>query len=400
MLTAVNEKNQIIHAPDWYEREKRDLSKSQLFCPSCHNPVFLKSGPLKQAHFAHYHLTNCNVFSEGETEEHLIGKSILYHWFKRQHIPCQLEPYLPSLQQRPDLLIWKKETVPIAIEFQCSSLPAQRMVERTKNYQRNGYDVYWVLGKKFELSDKLTSFQRLFIRKTNKLNFFLLSLDSLPQNLTIFFNIHQKSVKKDIISSRKVFELHDPVVTLQGILESLKKEDQLPARRDSAEYQQNLIESHNLLNTKRHYQEAEMVNFQRYIYRNGHSLISLPLEVYVMSKNSLMIKSLSYFWQYLFLEWLMKKELGEIVTKREFRNQFNRMARSKQLIFYTMPFIGQEEKAKIMNSYLNFLTDRGILKVVSAYEWVISGRPYYYKTESEKLKDFHSLENKNLFYKN
>ena len=69
------------------------------------------------------------MFSEGETEEHLSAKELLYEWLTDETI--EIEAYLPDLQQRPDLLVGKT-----AIEVQCSALSWSRFVQRTEKYLR------------------------------------------------------------------------------------------------------------------------------------------------------------------------------------------------------------------------------------------------------------------------
>ena len=85
----------------------------------------IRKGLLKRHHFAHYAAANCEVFSEGETEEHLSAKELLYEWLTDETI--EIEAYLPDLQQRPDLLVGKT-----AIEVQCSALSWRRFVQRTE----------------------------------------------------------------------------------------------------------------------------------------------------------------------------------------------------------------------------------------------------------------------------
>lgn len=112
MFVALNAKNQHVTAE---QAEKEKNRKAVYCCPGCREAVFLKKGSYIQAHFAHYAQHQCAVFSEGETAEHLIGKKNLYDWFKAQSIPCQMEAYLPKLQQRPDLLVWPEPDRPVAI---------------------------------------------------------------------------------------------------------------------------------------------------------------------------------------------------------------------------------------------------------------------------------------------
>ena len=93
---------------------------------------FEEAGPIKIPHFAHRKKNSCWYEAEAETEEHL-PQRFCGKVFTRKAV--QVEAYLPTLKQRPDLLIGK-----IAIEIQCSPLP-KRLVERTETYQTHGYQV-------------------------------------------------------------------------------------------------------------------------------------------------------------------------------------------------------------------------------------------------------------------
>lgn len=159
MLIALNEKNELIHANTLSEELQ---TKQSYYCPDCKGHVFLKRGTLKIAHFSHYNQNNCHLFSEGETKEHLDGKQLLYEWFMKQGFFCQLEAYLPDLNQRPDILVRINQTKVVAIEFQCSSISLKKMKERTAGYKNNGYDVFWIVGSQFKLKNKITAFQRFF----------------------------------------------------------------------------------------------------------------------------------------------------------------------------------------------------------------------------------------------
>ena len=97
---------------------KADQAKKDsepFYCPGCHGPVHLRKGLLKRHHFAHYAAANCEVFSEGETEEHLSAKELLYEWLTDETI--EIEAYLPDLQQRTGSSCGQT-----AIEVQCSAL--------------------------------------------------------------------------------------------------------------------------------------------------------------------------------------------------------------------------------------------------------------------------------------
>lgn len=138
MLLAMNEQQMMTYA--------HHAERSQYyFCPACKQPVQLKRGKNKIAHFAHFKHQACESFSEGETAEHLRSKNQLYQWLLQQNFPVQMEAYLPQLKQRPDILVGK-----IAIEIQCSPLSTTRFQERNQGYFSKGYHPWWIVGSKLQ----------------------------------------------------------------------------------------------------------------------------------------------------------------------------------------------------------------------------------------------------------
>ncbi|AEB29447.1 protein involved in establishment of DNA transport in competence [Carnobacterium sp. 17-4] len=384
MLVAVNKGNQYVNALDEQKNKKR---KKDYYCPSCKKPVFLKKGLIKQAHFTHFQKNDCSIFSEGETEEHILGKKILYHWFIQQEIPCQLEAYLPNLKQRPDLLIWLDEQTPTAIEFQCSALSAERMLERTLGYTKNGYRVYWILGQNFHLKNKLTSFQRLFIQEHKKIGCYFLELHVETNDIVIHYGISQEGNSSCIISQCCHLKM-DESTSLNTIIPQFM----VYSKFTQIEPKKKLIQSHYFLNRGRNYQVPIIVAFQKYIYKKGDSLVSLPLEVYLPVKNQLFIKTLSYFWKYQFLEWIMERNSGEIISKKEIAKKTTTMIKNNELNFYIMPLISDESKRKCITHFITLLNKRGLLIAISHSEWIVQKEAQRYKNENEKITEFLKLD--------
>lgn len=200
MLVARNQE-ELIASFD-YQKKIQD----RLVCPSCGKPVRFKQGSRKIPHFAHVK-ADCQSFSEGETWEHVEGKRMIMETFPMKQ--AKLEAYLPNLKQRPDVL-WEKR----AIEFQCSSLPFVRFLERTENYQRHGYHPWWILGSRFFPTTQLSQFQKACCRLSQSgIHFWCLdvatqrlqkvSLSSWHYQQGISFDIKSWNLKKKWQMSRQ-----------------------------------------------------------------------------------------------------------------------------------------------------------------------------------------------------
>lgn len=171
MLTAINSRGKVFQIGEGSSRLRlRELRETEKFyCRACEGQVVLKVGELMIPHFAHKKVNECQLFSEGETAAHLLGKQRLFRYFKREKIDVILEAYIPAIQQRPDLLIRKKGKL-TAIEFQCSPISLSDMKRRTKGYIDSGLEVFWIPNamKHFRLGLqvlKLTAFQKACINK-------------------------------------------------------------------------------------------------------------------------------------------------------------------------------------------------------------------------------------------
>lgn len=126
------------------EKYKREL---QFYCPTCKEPVIIKSGQKVISHFAHYPKSKCAEVRGGEGHYHESGKLLLYQWLQSQHLHVKLEPYLKEIKQQPDVLlsINKKR---IAIEYQCARIAMNDIQRRNEGYKQAGIVPIWILGAK------------------------------------------------------------------------------------------------------------------------------------------------------------------------------------------------------------------------------------------------------------
>src|SRR5699024_4530652 len=252
ILIAQNKNQQLILA-------NPTLNKTRsYYCPSCHKPVHLKLGSIIRPHFAHFQNDTCDVFAEGETFEHVEGKIQLSQWLKTLALQVAIEAYLPALKQRPDLLVYTSPK-PIALEFQCSPTPIDKLVTRTRGYLEAGYEVVWILGKKFTYKNRLTAFHKACLSKELKL-------------------VHYDTERKQIIIRSQFYLNQQERMHCQKRVIKFGEAFTLPKSIKQKKIQKtsNIQQRHKQLLRLR---SDKKQHFQQLLYQKNESLISMPKEL-------------------------------------------------------------------------------------------------------------------------
>lgn len=387
MFIAVTKENQHVYADSKLEKKKETY-----FCPGCGNRVFYKSGTLIQAHFAHYNKMNCQTFSEGETKEHLAGKKLLFDWFQRQGIPCQLEAYLPRLKQRPDLLIWPSSQQPIAIEFQCSYLSLKRMAERTRGYQKIGYTVFWIVGNNFCLKKGLTTQQRMYFCYQKEIGFHFYSLSVEQKNLHCYFKIAKEEPFNRLTYEQFVFSLAKNGGTFTQLsqqVNQLKNKIKPLVKEVSMLGQSKYLENYQTrLDYGRRAGDKGIVTFQQYLYPRGESLMTIPKEAYFPKDKNPLFQTISIHWRYLILAWLNTYPVGTFFTEEDYLSYLRQLIAKKKIKAYSMPLVTKQSFNEIMLAYLVTLSEFGLIQKKAPKKWYVYRLAHYYQNEGEKRKDF------------
>lgn len=369
MYTALNNSGELIYAD-------QVTKNTQTFkCPGCNDAVFLKKGVHKIAHFSHYAKSICKTFSEGESVEHLKGKKLIYEYLVSKGEVVSMEPFLPELYQRPDLLWKKQDGTTLAIEFQCSPLSSRRMLERSNGYKEAGYDVIWILGSKFLFKGKLTPFHKLALKENNSGTIILTQLGVYDAELLQYSNFkvqngQQCSYQLDI------FAFEDQLRSSKTKFITLGKKFPLLKR-----YTQ--LENQFLAQSK------EVKPFFKLIYLNMDSLISIPLELYQTVNSEWMIKTNPFEWKYLLLLWIETMSINQVITKRKLRKWLETMFSRQRIAFYKTPFISSEKLFEPLIQFLDILTKTNVLKKTGNNKWTVK----------EKARRFNSIEEKQLIMK-
>ncbi|WEG11916.1 competence protein CoiA family protein [Pullulanibacillus sp. KACC 23026] len=132
------------HEYSWLLKQREEQT---FLCPICHSPLLMKLGMKKCYHFAHKRESDCLSHSEPETPAHIQGKKDLYEWLKKQELSPKLEWYFPEINQRADVgLTCFPQS--LAFEFQCSTIPIEKLLERDKGYRNRDMQPIWIWHKK------------------------------------------------------------------------------------------------------------------------------------------------------------------------------------------------------------------------------------------------------------
>lgn len=349
MLIAYDLNNQLKNAL----LEKKN-SVNRYFCPSCKEKVFLKQGIKNIPHFSHYKNSNCQCFSEGETEEHIRGKYFLYHFLKPHVDSIEMEPYIKTLKQRPDLLITKNKQK-VAIEFQCSSISIKDVLKRSKGYKTADIIVLWIIGSPLILKTRLTQLHRAMMNQYVLTTPNLLYLDIINKQLIIHHHFHYLDrlkwstsiltrfvTKKDLPQSYN-FQLANQQIITQKALKQLRR--------------------------MQYFKTTNARCFFNKMYNQGDNLLTLPSMIFIPCEGEWTIMTPGYVWKYYLYHWIKSFEKGCIISKEAVRLWLKEQIGSGRIKLYIMPNIDASYQAMCFLDFMNLLVSEGMLFRVDDKKW-------------------------------
>jgi len=147
MLQALNERGELIILSTLRQREINQLRKHLFYCPQCKEQVIIRAGSRVIPHFAHLPESLCTIDHGGESDYHKRAKLILYEWFQSYNFSkVYLELFLPTINQRPDILIKTNDKM-IAVEFQSASISPELLRQRNEGYAKANIIPFWIIGE-------------------------------------------------------------------------------------------------------------------------------------------------------------------------------------------------------------------------------------------------------------
>lgn len=280
MIIALNQDRKYIIAAEANKQQK-------FLCPGCHERVILRSGEINQKHFAHQTHANCATFAENETAQHLLGKL---------QLAAKLQPYgevvieavLPEINQRPDILIKRKEQY-IAIEYQCSPISQKRLDERNAGYKSQNIHVVWLLGKNYFVKTMTQKTIFKFLEQ-NSIRFYLPDIGKF---------VHRKNfVKCDFERVRYTEKYSEQLGHSQDVAQVL-----------TTNMQKQIYKLQSLVLQKR--VDEKLV---RYLYESRRVLLTAPFWIHQGHTFGLMIPN--WHWRLLFVLMIEHVGVGHVVHQK------------------------------------------------------------------------------------
>jgi len=323
-------------------------------CPICKNEVLLKSGMKRRAHFAHISVSECEN-ARKESKEHYDGKYDLYGYFRRIGGKVTIEKYLQSIQQRPDILV-EFNKYEICIEYQCSIIPLQQIIDRTKSYHDISLKVLWILGMNMHLP------KAKFIYTLNSLAIYCLG--NSKHSTLIFYDPSKKTFVK--LSSLIAFS---PTLFV-GIKSSFKIENCTPSQLIS----QVKIDKNDFISSwcalKKSYRKKQHLYYKGSFYPLKEHLYTLQIDylpgvIGVPLACNYLLNEHCIVWQgILFLNFIHSKKIGEMICETEITDFFFQQIETK---IWRVNVVSHKDISNLENcveNYIQFLEQIGIVKQI------------------------------------
>ncbi|MBP1079640.1 MULTISPECIES: competence protein CoiA [Bacillus] len=388
LLSARRDDQQLIYLADDYSSDvlKKWRTDHSFYCPVCKEQVDLKLGQIKIFHFSHKRNHHCPYRGEPESDFHLEGKRQLYRWLIRLGEDPELEPYLPAINQRPDLLLREKNN-PAALEFQCSPLSYPDYKKRTSSYIGIKIEPVWIIGanRLKRVSDgvfQISDFLRQFSSYTD------------PPSALLFYCPNAKAFIR--LNHMTVFSSSISCAELRYIPLKRAKRDTLQRKKDTfcpPESWPRVVRNFRLKPKQRISKE---VNELRLLYyeKLQVTLPFLPSEVFLPLSANHYFSSPVYIWQsYIYLYLLSRS----VVTAREIEKVIVKLVKTKKIKIRKM-FISEHTLYTSTLEYLQGLAVIGTIKEGEKEQFITDQMSFAFLSMEELLKkdnDIHLRLKKN-----
>ena len=362
MLTAIKKDGTpFCLVPRLSKETLRRIREDQEFqCPECKEKVMMKIGSRRMEHFAHQKGSFCVENYERESEYHLSGKLQLFQWLENQKLCPKLEPYDPSIRQRPDIgVLYDQKS--FALEFQCSTIPTELMSKRTKQYQKRRITPIWIMGgknikRKGEKKISLSNFDYLFLTKSPSGQWVLPAYCSTLKTFILLRNITPLSTKNALTQFSMI-----PIQ--QNDFEQLLNPAPTAISFNSADWKREIRAQKSNIHLQGYHQNE----FLREMYHASLNCTLLPSFIGLPVRNAPVIETAPLIWQaYVFKDHLHLKKTGEIFTFSTVYRRFMQRVHRTQIKLRTLPLVPHISPTLPLAEYLQLLVRIDVLEGLNA----------------------------------
>lgn len=384
MLVAADPEGVLIHSLHMGER------KDRLFrCPICQKRVLFKTGSKRIPHFAHQRDERCPGMDEPESIIHLEGKNLLYEWARQWAEEAVLEKYYRSISQRADIAV-HADGLNYAIEYQCSSLSAERLIERTMGYQEEGIEPIWMfhislLKRKGSMEWSLLACLQSAIRLSASGDFYLVFFDPQnPKSILLLRNL--------IPITKEIFFGQAEQLPLTG---STMRQWLRPRARPLLYIREWMRKRESLIRNEWRYQGVKSP-FLRSLYSYGIQGM-LPRMIGIPLKSAFLYATAPHHWQGLvFIDLLECQQKQGEITPWGIRRRFMDRLRKREILIRSLPSLKMNVFIPV-EEYMRFLEKTEYLIKINEKSYIIEEgfltKKVQQSTINQLLLDFFKEEN-------
>ena len=363
MFYALNDKGDIQSLYAKTKVEIESCKQKAYYCPTCEEPLQIRSGPRVTAHFAHFPNSDC---SRGETLEHETGKWLLYKWAKYQGLHSELEKFLPEIKQRPDVWLTLNNKQ-VAIEYQCATISEKEIRKRTSAYYSSGIFPLWILGHQH-----LKPYSNQTLKLTSFLSSFLYYFND--QYLLYFLNPDKRSIsmasRLQTTSPRVCFASIQSLSLQHVSFPDLFRKPSATSLYSAVPFWEKLWYNHRT--TYKKHVSTEERQFRQYVYLKGHHFSLIPSVCYLPVEGQITMKEKPFIWQTrLLMEYFLYVPIGG-------RVHFPALQGRPTTNGY---------HPDVANEYLKVLQSLGYVRQHSGNNWVKTKEVYFHRHVDEAIEE-------------
>ncbi|WP_181444544.1 competence protein CoiA [Bacillus sp. 03113] len=356
---------------------KEIRAKEEFFCPECREKVILKIGNKRLSHFSHANRKACISNAERESEYHINGKLHLFHWLQKQGLNPELEPFYPSIRQRPDIAFIYKNRL-YAIEYQCSVISEELFIKRTLHYRKKKIIPVWIIGgrrvkRKSQNKVQFSAFDYLFLTKNANNQWVFPSY--CPQSRTWILLDHISPISSLHALSNFTIQKLDEISFRELFIPASYTFSMLDWKIAIRNYKHTLVLRHS---------KADKAFLQE-LYQNSLNPFLLPPFIGIPIPQAHLFETAPVLWQsYIVMDHFLPLQKMKSVKFIQINQLFQQRIKKNQIKVRTLPLVKEVNFSIVIKEYLRKLIQLHVIEETVPSNYQVSSNFYIAKSQKEQ----------------